>query len=163
ATLLRRPVPAPPAATQTALELPFRVFLSPNRSGAWFHVDTPMTSPDTGHTELWHTRLGVRRDDGTLIDGDDPLRTLRAGWAGERRGVWGSDLNEAAAPPPGHPTDPPSRPPLAAFDRHNVVHLSSNFRLEDGRNPRAWYEPEPLDVDLLALSSLGAWLDSRGG
>jgi len=152
---LRRPVPAPPAATQTALELPFRVFLSPNRAGAWFHVDTPMTSPDTGHTELWHTRLGVRRDDGTLIDGDDPLRKLRA--------VWATDLNEDAETPPGHSNDDPFRASLDAFDRHNVVHLSSNFRLQDGRNPRAWYEPEPLDVDLLALSSLGAWLDSRGG
>jgi hypothetical protein len=160
--VLRRPAPAAPAATQTALELPFRVILSPNRFGAWFHADTPMTSAETGHTELWHTRLGVRREDGTLIDGDDPLRKLRA--------VWTTEPPEPKTPPPdspvpvpGHSNDFPFRASLDGFDRHNVVHLSSNFRLVDGRNPNAYYEPEPLDVDLLALSSLGAWIDSRGG
>jgi hypothetical protein len=55
APILRRSAPAQPSVTQTALELPFRVILSPNRFGAWFHVDTPMTSQETGYTELWHT------------------------------------------------------------------------------------------------------------
>ena len=161
APILRRPEPVPPTVTQTALELPFRVILSPNRFGAWFHADAPMTSQETGHTELWHTRLGVRREDGTVIDGDDPLRKLRA--------VWTTEPPEPTTPPPDspvprpdHSTDFPFRASLDGFDRHNVVHLSSNFRLVDGNNPKAWYEPEPLDVDLLALSSLGAWLDSRG-
>jgi hypothetical protein len=155
-----RPEPAPPGATQTALELPYHLILSPNRFGAWFHVDTPMTSQETGHTELWHTRLGVRREDGTLIDGDDPLRKLRA--------VWTTDPPPPKTPPPdasvsipGH-TNLPFRASLDRFDRHNVVHLSSNFRLRDGKNAKIFYEPDPLDVDLLALTSLGAWLDSRG-
>jgi hypothetical protein len=153
--ILRRPTPAQPALTKTALELPFRVILSPNRFGAWFHVDTPMTSQETGHTELWHTRLGVRREDGALVDGDDPLRKLRA--------VWTTEPPQPSRPLgiPDHSHEP-FRASLDGFDRHNVVHLSSNFGLEDGKNPKAWYEPQPLDVDLLALSSLGAWIDSRG-
>jgi hypothetical protein len=161
APVLRRPEPMAPAVTQTALELPFRVVLSPNRFGAWFHADLPMTSQETGYTELWHTRLGVRREDGTLIDGDDPLRKLRA--------VWTTEPPEPTTPPPDqavqlpdHSNDSPFRASLDGFDRHSIVHLSSNFRLVDGKNPKAWYKPQPLDVDLLALSSLGAWIDSRG-
>jgi hypothetical protein len=56
----------------------------------------------------------------------------------------------------------PYRMSMDAFDRHNVVHLSSNFRLQDPVHKNRYYEPEPIDVKLLALSSLGAWLDSRG-
>ncbi len=161
ARILRRPGPAQPAATQTALELPFRVILSPNKFGAWFHADTPMTSPETGHTELWHTRLGVRRADGTLVDGDDPLRKLRAVWTTEPPAPE-TPAADAQVPIPEPSNESPFRASLDGFDRHNVVHLSSNFGLTDGKNPKAWYEPEPLDVDLLALSSLGAWIDSRG-
>ncbi len=155
--ILRRPEPAPPTVTQTAIELPYHLVLSPNRFGAWFHENGPATSEETGHTELWHTRLGVRREDGTLIDGDDPLRTVRA--------VWALDSRRPLNPPlgiPDHNSSDPWRMSLDAFDRHNVMHLSSNFRLSDGNNENRWYEPNPLDVGHFALSSLGAWLDSRG-
>jgi hypothetical protein len=154
--ILRRPRPAPPTANQTALELPYRIFMSPNSSAAWFHRDLPATSLETGHTELWHTRLGVRRADGTLVDGDDRLRKLRAVWTSEPPA-----LNRPPLGIPG-PSKQPFRASLDGRDRHNVVHLSSNFAIEHATNPEAWYEPLPLDVDLLALSSLGAWLDSRG-
>ena len=41
---------------------------------------------------------------------------------------------------------------MDAFDRHNVVHLSSNFRLQRRLRQDRYYEPNPLDVELLALS-----------
>jgi hypothetical protein len=134
----RQHEPGPPTATQTALELPYRIILSPNRFGGWCHSLAPVTSEETGHTELWHTCLGLR-------DGKGSLPTLRAVWAKD-------DI-----PPPNW------RMSLDADDRHDVVHLSSNYWLrvtEEGAE-RA-FEPRPLDVDLLALTSLGAWLDSRG-
>ncbi len=140
---LVRPKPAEPGPHDTSLELPYRLYMSPNRSGAWFHAPSPMTSDETGHTELWHTRLGVRRNDGTLVDGDDPLRKLRA--------VWNS-----------HWPEPAYRMSLDDLDRYNFVQLSSNFQLTELMDPDTYYEPRPIDVDLLALSSLGAWLDSRG-
>ena len=158
--VLLRPEPGPPTGTQTALELPYQIILSPNRFGAWFHAVNPATSAETGHTELWHTRLGVRRPDGTLIDGDDWRRTLRA--------VWTLDDFGFSTPAPGDPVDLPPhmnvpfRMSLDSFDRQSVVHLSSNFRLREGGRLSRFYEPRPLDVDLLALTSLGAWLDSRG-
>ena len=155
-----RPEPTRPHATQTSLEVPYQVILSPNRHGAWFHSPHPVTSDATGQTELWHTRLGVRRDDGTLVDGDHPLRKIRA--------VWTTDSPAPQTPEPDQPVSTPGhgnlpfRMSLDSFDRHNVVHLSSNFRLRDGKNPNKSYDPPPIDVDLLALTSLGAWVDTRG-
>jgi hypothetical protein len=157
---LLRPEPRPPAATQTALELPYRVILSPNSHGAWFHTEAAATSQETGHTELWHTRLGTRHSDGALVEGADPLRTVRA--------VWTTEEPPPETPPAGTAVDVPDhandpwRMSLDGFDRHSVVHLSSNFRLRQWNHKNRFYEPDPLDVELLALSSLGGWLDSRG-
>jgi len=49
---------AAPGATETAIEVPWRLILSPNRLAAWIHALAPVTRQ--GRTELWHTRLGVR-------------------------------------------------------------------------------------------------------
>jgi hypothetical protein len=50
---------APPLATETAIEMPYRLIISPNQYGAWAHASTPVSS-QAGRTELWHTRLGSR-------------------------------------------------------------------------------------------------------
>jgi hypothetical protein len=44
-----------PAPDQTAIELPFRLVLSPDARGRWTHATRPVTHG--GRTELWHTRL----------------------------------------------------------------------------------------------------------
>jgi len=53
----------------TAMELPYRLFLSPDKFGAWAHQVPPRTF--NGRTELWHTRLGTRKldDDGVRETG----------------------------------------------------------------------------------------------
>ena len=76
---LFRPVPLPPGNHQTAIELPWRIVLSPSRDGAWFHQPDAVTSADTGRTELWHTRLGSRQHGD--IARVDPNRIVRAIWA----------------------------------------------------------------------------------
>jgi hypothetical protein len=48
---------ADPGAQQTAIELPFRLFLSPDASAGWKHALAAVTRD--GRTEMWHTRLGV--------------------------------------------------------------------------------------------------------
>ena len=161
APLLARPSPRPPTERETGIELPHRLILSPNRHGRWFQRETAGTSVETGHTELWHTRLGVLRPDGRFVDGADPLRTLRA--------IWTTQLPPPTTPDPGddvtvpkHSDTDPFRTSLDRFDRHNVVHLTSNFQLREWNNAKRFFEPSPLDVELLALSSLGGWLDSRG-
>ena len=157
---LLRPEPRPPSRTETSLEIPYELFLSPHRFAAWLHAPAPFTSPQGGHTELWHTRLGARQPDGTAAEGATDTRTVRAVWttAGltPSTPAWGKPVQK-----PDH-VNFPYRMSMDAFDRHNVVHLSSNFRLQDPMHKNRYYEPEPIDVKLLALSSLGAWLDSRG-
>src|SRR5262249_42560229 len=58
--LLRKPAPRPPTSAETSLEVPFELFLSPNRYAAWAHATAPVRSIASGHTELWHTRLATR-------------------------------------------------------------------------------------------------------
>jgi len=47
-----------PLAHETAIELPLRIVLSPDRSGRWLHRAQP--APSGGKVELWHTRLAGR-------------------------------------------------------------------------------------------------------
>src|SRR5262249_15346599 len=69
-----------PASTETAIEAPWRLFLSPNYSGAWAHAAVPVTLG--ARTELWHTRLAVRaqRPHGFAADETIPRR-VRAVWS----------------------------------------------------------------------------------
>ena len=53
------------------------------------------------------------------------------------------------------PNTSPFRMPLDDFDRFRIAHVSSNFS-------RSGYTPRPVGTNLLMLSSLGGWLDSRG-
>jgi hypothetical protein len=161
--LRHHPRLAEPTDTETSLEIPFRLILSPNRYGAWAHASQPVVSPATGRTELWHTRLATREEteEGIVIEEDDhPLRTVRAVWARS-----GSDppapkqiFDPDPAKRPDHSNEP-FRMSLDPTDRFEIVHLSSNFNLKDGRKT---YRPEPIDVNRLMLASLGAWVDSRG-
>ena len=61
---------APPTPTETAIEVPWRLVLSPNSYAAWFHALNPVTRH--GRTELWHTRLGVRLSPRTIASADTP-------------------------------------------------------------------------------------------
>lgn len=152
--------PANPSPGQTAIELPFRLILSPHAGERFLHAAAPVAAP-SGRTELWHSRLtGAKGTKPRPIEppNPDPNRTVRAIWAltGE-----GSDpdhpmsgtfptVNTLPAP-----LEAPFRLPMNDFDRAQIVHLSSNFSVSN-------YRPEPVDASLMMLSALGGWLDSRG-
>src|SRR3954470_23966144 len=55
APIAAAPAISEPSATQTAIELPYRLIISPSAAVAWLHRPLPFTS--MGRTELWHTRL----------------------------------------------------------------------------------------------------------
>ncbi|MCE7935450.1 MAG: hypothetical protein DYG96_12805 [Chlorobi bacterium CHB2] len=157
-----------PLLTETALETPYRLILSPNRFGGWAHLQGPVTLPTTNpatngsseRTELWHTRLGVMRSskNKAWVDEDsDYYRTLRA--------VWSPDYVKGGHAPHYNPSDPisiessirnPFRMSLDAFDRDELVKLTSDFALPDT-------DERVVRVDRLMLSSLGAWMNVRGG
>lgn len=158
-----RPRPALPGAQETAIEMPWRLIIAPHAGEAFRHATQPVTSPVTQRTELWHSRMVAPDAKGGVIEPPrpDPARTFRAVWAltGE-----GSDPNAPMSgtfptandlPTTSHPTGP-FLTALDDFDRFQITHLSSNFTISN-------YLPNALDANLLMLSALGGWLDSRGG
>ena len=158
--LARPPRPGLPSANQTAIELPWRLILSPHSAERWRHAKGPMTSVATGHTELWHSRLVAPQDDGKIIEPPQPdaQRSVRAVWAltgeGSSKPMQGTFPTTAAGDLPG-PNTLPFRMPLDDFDRFQIAHLSSNFSVSN-------YYPQAIGANLLMLSALGGWLDSRG-
>jgi len=138
----------PPERHQTAIELPYRLILSPNIYNVWVHAASPVSI--NGWTELWHTRLAALNEDGSVSEKDNPYLTVRAVWSPD------VDLKNLTGPDPEHLSRP--RLSLDPNDRHQLVHLTSNFNLPG--TPK--YRPLPVKVNRLMLSPLGAWLDSIG-
>jgi hypothetical protein len=155
------PKPALPAPTETALELPWRLIVSPHAQERWRHASQAVTSPATHRTELWHTRLaGPAQGEQPAPEPPHPdaNRTVRAVWA--TGGPWSSPpmqsefpqgLSELPAPGNGNPF----LATLEDYDRYQIAHLSSNFSMSN-------YAPQPVEAERLALSALGGWLDARG-
>jgi hypothetical protein len=155
------PQPALPSAAMTSIELPWRLILSPHGAERWRHATAPVTSTATGHTELWHSRLMAPDKDGHAIEPPypDPNRTVRAIWAlsGEgstktMQGQWPNPDTDLQ-PPQDNPS--PFRTPMEDWDRFQIAHLSSNFSVSN-------YTPQSVGTNLMMLSALGGWLDSRG-
>ena len=151
-----------PLSTETSIEAPYRLILSPNRYAAWFHAAEPVRSEDGEVIELWHTRLGTRAKN-LLTEQDHYLRTVRAVWTRDWNMGLAANKDDWGHPPT--PNEVPFLMPLDSSDRHNLVHLSSNFRIwykKSSGQRRKHYTPLPVRVDRMMLSSLGAWLDLQG-
>ncbi len=127
------PAIAVPGPFQTAIEVPYRLYLSPDPYGSWSHAALPVTHGDS--TELWHSRLGnVRGEEVTL------------------RAVWSPDYNLDTLMPE---SDPSFISSLTGPQRNELVHLTSNWQRND-------FEPAPVHTEQMMLSSLGAWLKVQG-
>jgi hypothetical protein len=147
--------PIPPSTSDTAIELPYRVYLSPNAMGGWANRRTlPKLRPGE-RIELWHTRLGVRHN-GEVDEEEGARRTLRA--------IWSEDCSLNPCLPQHNPSDPPFRGTLDVRDRVELVELTSNFHLKDPRDPQQQrpYQPRPISAERLMLSAAGGWLKSTG-
>ena len=162
-----------PGARDTAIELPYRLILSPNHSVGWAHVRGLQTRQ--GIAELWHTRLMLKADDGKLSE------TSRANPA-PLRAIWSPDFkskkflgteeprfgepDEDWGPPgtlPVSKVPPGVLTPMTPCDRHEIVVLTSAFSgyVKD-KDDFTSYEPRPVNAEQLMLSPLGGWLKSRG-
>jgi hypothetical protein len=151
-----------PATNQTAIELPYRLVISPTRDVGWLHRPQPFTS--RGRTELWHTRLALKTADGIRELSKTDLAPLRA--------IWSPDYDPNKLP--AVQDDPElGRTAMCGNDRHQIVVLTSAFhgyevdRTLHARKRRpikisSPYVPQPFHADQLMLSSLGGWLRSRG-
>lgn len=158
-----------PYATETAIELPWRLQLSPHGKGAFAH--SAAVVDHAGRVELWHTRLGTRVDapptdtpgqQPAVNENDPATRTVRAVWTREFDVAdWAPDRQPLEFPVEdlGDPaTLPPFRAALSQRDRMLIVHETSNYHAPG--MPRTW-TPTPVAVNNLMLTALGGWLDSE--
>ena len=150
-----------PTTDQTSIEAPFRLMLSPSTYAFWNHAFEPKPGRG-GEVELWHTRLGVNDGNGNYYDDnittEDDLRTVRA--------VWSPDYTtDYSTPPPEYSTGGnlwnPYRASLDAQDRYQIVRLTADYK-SDQNGDSVLYDPVPVNINRLALSTLGAWLDLKG-
>ena len=142
------PVIRAPEPTETAIELPWHLAISPIAGSQWSHPTDPITV--NGATELWRTRLAKSANP-------------NAGDGGALRAVWNFDTQTRTFASPGPPTLKGSGPPESALgpfrtsltpnDRYQIVKLTSDFALS-GR--------ADIQAKKLWLTSRGGFLDSDG-
>src|SRR5690606_17666783 len=76
-----------PTPTQTAIEAPYRLVISPSQEGRWVHATDPVGAEDEPrNVELWHSRLAVEGSAGA-DEHDADRRIIRAIWARDRDGL----------------------------------------------------------------------------
>ena len=153
--------PVKPSATQTAIEMPFRLLLSPYSTDTHKEgfVNAIQPVQHEGRTELWHTRLSVKKPEVLFYvfdETDRKNRTVRAVWATDP--TFKKDLKHTGP----FVDDVDFRGPLEYQDRYDIVRLSSDFSLtfRGLLSPNPPFVPAPATVDRLMLSSLGGWLES---
>jgi type VI protein secretion system component Hcp len=165
------PAIRPPEPSETALELPYRLVISPNRQATWQHRRATFTS--RGRTELWHTRLALKTRAGPVEPSQAQPAPLRA--------IWSPDYDPYDPPKPESVDPHLGLTAMAPNDRHQLVILTSAFHgyesevslpglslsLRDRRVRAPFsftfpYVPEPFGAEFLMLSPLGGWLRSRG-
>jgi hypothetical protein len=146
--------PQEPASDVTALELPYRLFLSPLAPAKWRLSITPVTR--SGRSELWHTRLA----DPDNATGAEPSSSIRAIWSPDYRPqLLLSELFNLIPGQSGPPNPALIRMSLDPVDRAMLVNLMSGFDQNSGSSP---YVPLPSEAKRLHLSALGGLLDAEG-
>ena len=144
-----------PEATETTLQLPFRLHLSPTHDAVWQH--NPNLVNHAGRVELWHTRLATR-------DANGEAQQLSADNQIGLRAIWSPDYQPGGpVPSPGTSglSPLPTIAPMDVADRHQIVVLTAAF---DGYAVNSWrrFVPTPVKATMLMLSPLGGWLRSAG-
>jgi hypothetical protein len=151
ANLIGGKSPRPLDDLETAIEMPWRLFLSPSGMHTFAH-DTRLklfelikTAPIQVY-ELWHTRMALLKNG--IIDESDVSRKLLT-----MRAMWGVDI----CADPKNKDSVPASPLLTSMDgkdRHRIVHESSNWSIRN-------FTPQPIYINRMMMSTLGAWLDSN--
>ncbi|MEJ2008199.1 MAG: hypothetical protein P8Z30_08605, partial [Acidobacteriota bacterium] len=138
-----------PEDFQTAIEAPYRIILSPSYYAGWAHSTKPVKHGEA--TELWHTRLGVRSQQGMVDELDEFYRTVRAVWATDYQTGCLTNTRDST---------PFLTPAINTRQRYEIVRLSSDPTVTTASNRK--YIPQPIQVNRLMLSTMGAWLNING-
>jgi hypothetical protein len=129
-----------PKLWETAIELPWRLVLSPTAIARWRHTTKARTLD--GWSELWHTRLVAGAN---VTDDGGPLRAV---WNYDVQGRPAKPTLNSSTLPKDDALDPkPFRTGLTTLDRYQICRLSSDFSISS----RA-------DIPAKRL-----WLSARGG
>lgn len=146
------PAVTPPHWLETAIELPYRMIISPDHNVAWQHRIRAVAH--LGRVELWHTRMALRQDREIHDLSLDNKAALRA--------IWSPDFTPTNPPPSDSPDTPGlGRSALSSNDRYQLVRLTSDYASYHSDHVPP-IPPEPFYADRLILSPLGGWLRSRG-
>ncbi len=150
----QRPKQAPraPSSDETAIELPYRLIISPNASAEFQSSKTP-DPQSKQRVELWHSRL----KSGSEIEIADPNSKR---WQAIRA-VWSPDfpLDKPPDPFPDSSSSVAVCQPMNGDDRKGLVRSSTTF---NGQTQNLqWFNPFAMPVKTLALSSLGGCLDGK--
>lgn len=131
----------------TSIEAPYRMMLSPHAGETWDSRQTPHR--DGEPHELWHVRL----------------RNPKENASPAVRAIWSPDASECfqhySPDCEGEPSSAPFRTTLDRQDRHEIVHLSSDFTLCSLKTGKGW-PAGAIPARHVMLTSLGAWLDLEG-
>lgn len=154
--------PHEPSPTVTALELPYRLVLSPLEPAHWQHRDGVRFHRN--RTELWHTRLSASEKPDV---GPDTASRVRAIWSPDYRPY--DDLGELIAlisekpEPDSGPAPNPDllRMSLDPLDRSMLVTLMAGFDAQKASGSGS-YKPMSSEAKRLHLSALGCLLDAEG-
>ncbi len=130
-----------PASTETAIEMPWRLFLSPHSGLGWAHALNTVTR--NGRTEIWHTRLGVRSGN-TIDEWSATDRTVRAIWTKDNVFKLPNFVTLA------------TQSTVTPQQRIWMVEATADKTKVTSGNP------EPVQVNRLMLTPLGGWLDIEG-
>jgi len=137
--------PFRPTGDLTAIEMPYRLLLSPIGDTKWQHHTKAIERQ--GRHEIWHTQLGPAGLLGT------------AGGRTNVRAIWSDDSARTDVAALSNDLKP-FRMPLDPLDRSLLVRLTAGFREE--REDGEAYVPQPLLSRRLILSALGGSLDVEG-
>jgi hypothetical protein len=164
-TALAQPKPPPlppPGPQETAIELPYRLILSPGSGVAWVHARRPATH--RGRTELWHTRLARVRSVRTKAGTQRMLQEAGASDPIPLRAIWSPDFRDhMPLPDPGDASPFPMA--MSRNDRAQIVILTSGavgYYVPTVGGGAVDYVPQPVRASRVFLSTLGGWLSSRG-
>jgi hypothetical protein len=130
----------------TAIESPYRMFLSPSPNTYWRHQIEPITLDN--RSELWHTQLARRPSRGgpLPIDLGPAYPSVRA--------VWTPDYTT----PPPDSASPPQLPFRYSMDARMRYEIVAQSPLPA---PIGTTQP-PIRVENLMLTSQGAWMKIEG-
>ena len=111
------PAIARPAETETALELPYKLVVSPTAGVRWGHRRAPFTA--RGRTELWHTRM--------QWPGEAGPEELSLRQPASLRAIWSEDYNTRDGLDPNADDSQLHRAAMTPNDCHQIVVKTSAF------------------------------------